>query len=255
MPCRIFGAKPLSGPMLADHQWHPWEQLSQNTSIFIQDNEFENEFVNVVCKKVSHFVSASMSYIVIFGIFQMKKIVKLIINQNVNKSVIIKTLPRNMHTIWSLLYLLGFGAGSHLSISIRMTSQALDLTHWPLGDLSMYSLNLVNFKLISAINISSIFCEIDFRWMPQDLTDHQPTLVQVMAWCRPATSYYLSQCWHRSLSPYGVTNHAIFIKLAKQPWKCVNKLTMHPETDDVAPTKHQQNKEQQNHVFIFWDML
>ena len=29
--------------------------------------------------------------------------------------------------------------------------------------------------------------------------------IQVMAWCRQATSHYLSQCWPRSLSPYGVT--------------------------------------------------
>ena len=34
-----------------------------------------------------------------------------------------------------------------------------------------YSLKLVNFKLISMINIS-IFCEIAIRWMPQNLTDH-----------------------------------------------------------------------------------
>ena len=26
-----------------------------------------------------------------------------------------------------------------------------------------------------------------------------------MAWCRRATSHYLSQCWPRSLSPYGVS--------------------------------------------------
>ena len=31
------------------------------------------------------------------------------------------------------------------------------------------------------------------------------TLVQVMAWCRQATSHYLSQCWPSFLSPYGVT--------------------------------------------------
>ena len=37
------------------------------------------------------------------------------------------------------------------------------------------------------------------------LNDNQSTLVQVMAWCRQATSHYLSQCWPRSLSPYGVT--------------------------------------------------
>ena len=47
--------------------------------------------------------------------------------------------------------------------------------------------------------------EIALRWMPLDLTDDKSTLVQVMAWCRQATSHYLSQCWPRSLSPYGVT--------------------------------------------------
>ena len=34
------------------------------------------------------------------------------------------------------------------------------------------SLRLVNFKLVSMINILSIFCEIVIRWMPQHLTDH-----------------------------------------------------------------------------------
>ena len=37
------------------------------------------------------------------------------------------------------------------------------------------------------------------------LTDDKSTLVQVLAWCCQATSYCLSQCWPRSLSPYGVT--------------------------------------------------
>ena len=41
--------------------------------------------------------------------------------------------------------------------------------------------------------------------MPQNLTDDKSTLVQVMAWCRQATSHCLSQSWPRSLSPYGVT--------------------------------------------------
>ena len=41
--------------------------------------------------------------------------------------------------------------------------------------------------------------------MPLDFTDDQSTLVQVMAWCRQATSHYLSQCWPRSLSPFGIT--------------------------------------------------
>ena len=41
--------------------------------------------------------------------------------------------------------------------------------------------------------------------MPLDLTDDKSTLVQVMAWCRQATSHYLSQCWPKSLSLYGNT--------------------------------------------------
>ena len=35
-----------------------------------------------------------------------------------------------------------------------------------------YSLKLVNFKLISMMNILCILCEIVIRWMPQHLTDH-----------------------------------------------------------------------------------
>ena len=39
-----------------------------------------------------------------------------------------------------------------------------------------------------------------YRWI-----DDKSTLVQVMAWGRQATSHYLSQCWPRYLSPYGIT--------------------------------------------------
>ena len=35
-----------------------------------------------------------------------------------------------------------------------------------------YSLRLVNFKLISIVNILSISCEIVIRWMPKHLTDY-----------------------------------------------------------------------------------
>ena len=66
-------------------------------------------------------------------------------------------------------------------------------------------LKLVIFKLIPRIHIWSIFCEIALRWMPQDLTSDKSTLVQVMAWCRQATSHYLSLCWPRFMSPYGLT--------------------------------------------------
>ena len=62
----------------------------------------------------------------------------------------------------------------------------------------------VIFQLILAIDDWSISCKIVLKWMPMDPTDGKSTLVQVMAWCRQATSHCLSQCWPRSLSPYGV---------------------------------------------------
>ena len=50
-----------------------------------------------------------------------------------------------------------------------------------------------------------ISSEIALRLTSWDLSDDKSTLVQVMAWCRQATSHYLKQCWPRSLPPYGVT--------------------------------------------------
>ena len=69
----------------------------------------------------------------------------------------------------------------------------------------VYLVKKVIFKLISMTDGWGISCKIALRWMPLDLTDDKSTLVQVMAWCRQATSYYLSQCWPRFMSPYGVT--------------------------------------------------
>ena len=50
-----------------------------------------------------------------------------------------------------------------------------------------------------------ISCEIALMRMSMDLADDKSTLVQVMAWCRQATSLYLSQCWPRSMTPCGAT--------------------------------------------------
>ena len=54
-------------------------------------------------------------------------------------------------------------------------------------------------------NGCDISSEIALTWTSLDLSDDKSTLVQVMAWCRQATSHYLNQCWPRSLPPYGVT--------------------------------------------------
>ena len=64
-------------------------------------------------------------------------------------------------------------------------------------------IKFVIFKLISRIVILSISCEIALRWMSLEFTNEQSTLVQVMAWCRPATSHYLNQCWPSSMASLG----------------------------------------------------
>ena len=62
-----------------------------------------------------------------------------------------------------------------------------------------------------------------------NLTDDKSTLVQVMAWCRQATSHYLSQCWPRSMSPNGVTRPQ-WVK-CNTMWSCYNvvqyNMTLH----------------------------
>ena len=50
-----------------------------------------------------------------------------------------------------------------------------------------------------------ISCAIVLSDITDNITDNKSTLVQVMAWCRQATSHYLSQCWPRLLSPYDIT--------------------------------------------------
>ena len=61
------------------------------------------------------------------------------------------------------------------------------------------------FKQILVIDGWGISCEIGLIWMSLDFTDDQSTLVQVMAWCRQATSHYLNHCWPRSPTPYVIT--------------------------------------------------
>ena len=60
------------------------------------------------------------------------------------------------------------------------------------------------FNLVLLIGIFRSSHDNALRWMPHDLTDDKSTLVQVMAWCRQATSDYLSQCCLSPLSLYGV---------------------------------------------------
>ena len=55
------------------------------------------------------------------------------------------------------------------------------------------------------IDVLIISYEIALKGMPQNPFDDMPTLVQVMAWCRQATSHDLNHRWPRTMSPCGVT--------------------------------------------------
>ena len=60
------------------------------------------------------------------------------------------------------------------------------------------------FKFIILNSSLGTHCIIGPRWMPQNRTKGKSILVQVLAWCHQATSHYLSQCWPRSILPYGI---------------------------------------------------
>ena len=90
-----------------------------------------------------------------------------------------------------------------------------------------------NFKIVIFEDILHIklLCsarEIALMWMPQTIFDDKSTLIQIMAWSRQPTSHNLSQCWPRSISPYGITkpqwvntescHDASFIVIGKAGW-------------------------------------
>ena len=68
-----------------------------------------------------------------------------------------------------------------------------------------WKLRWIIIKLLFSIDSWVISCETTLKRWSQAFTNRKLTLAQVMAWCRQATSHYLSQCWPRSLLPYGGT--------------------------------------------------
>ena len=59
--------------------------------------------------------------------------------------------------------------------------------------------------IFSLVLVTGIFRSYVIWWMPWDLTDDKSLLVQVMSWCRQTSNHYLSQCWPRSMLPFGIT--------------------------------------------------
>ena len=59
----------------------------------------------------------------------------------------------------------------------------------------------VMFEHMLWITFLSSYCKIALGWKLQNTFD-KSTLIQVMAWCHQATSYYLKQCWLRCMSQF-----------------------------------------------------
>ena len=101
-------------------------------------------------------------------------------------------------------------------------------------------------------NVCDISSEIALRWTSRDHSDDKSTLVQVMAWCRQATSHYLNQCWPRSLPPYGVTRpqwvnceSTCWAELAAN-WHVKQHWWKHPNPTNLKNTKKYPNVEKKS---------
>ena len=99
------------------------------------------------------------------------------------------------------------------------------------GRSECHSKNVI-FNLVLLIGIFRSSHDNALSWMPQDHTDDKSTLVQVMAWCRQATSHYLSQCWLNSLLPHGVTRPQWVktVTYTTHPWHVKLKYTQFSNT-------------------------
>ena len=88
------------------------------------------------------------------------------------------------------------------------------LTCWPLRDVEVY-FSYSFYELISSVLCVKLILN---EWHRSSFMKRS-TLVKVMAWCRQAISNYLSQCWSRSVSPYGhseLTTCIIWLPMASQ---------------------------------------
>ena len=102
------------------------------------------------------------------------------------------------------------------------------------------------------IKFMSASYKINLRGMPQNTSDDQSTLLQVMAWCCQATSHYLTQCLPCSMSPHGVAiaNKLRFCISVAPAFKvithwgrvmqiCVGKLTIIDSNNGLLPGRRQ----------------
>ena len=69
------------------------------------------------------------------------------------------------------------------------------------------------------ISVTRFSYDNALRWTPWELSDDESTLVQVMVWCRQASSHYLGRCCPSSISPYCVIrSHCV--KISTNTTRC-----------------------------------
>ena len=180
MVCRQFSAKSLSETMLGYHWLDPWEKISM---------EFKSKYI------VLRFSYKKMNLKLLFVKWWPFCLRLNVLNQH----------------IYTTVGLLIFGSGNGV---LPVWLQAITWTNdelWRSAQVWMFNslaperpgchFKTVIFNLVLLIGIFTSSNDNALRWMPWHLTDDKSTLVQVMAWCRQATSHYLSQCWPISVSP------------------------------------------------------
>ena len=116
------------------------------------------------------------------------------------------------HVVFLWFFFCFFFAFFFLRLGLGQRKAVVIIGRWLLpslvdtGDICChYWQHILVFNLVLLIGIFRSSHGNALSWMSHDLIDDKSTLVEVMAWCHQATSHYLSQCWPRSLSPYGVT--------------------------------------------------
>ena len=89
-------------------------------------------------------------------------------------------------------------------ISNHMPIEMWDEITYPFPFRYEPNLELINVKLKSEIDVCKYFQWKFPKVNATNPTDDMLAFAQVMGWCRQATSHCMSQCWPRSMSPYGV---------------------------------------------------
>ena len=114
--------------------------------------------------------------------------------------LLIEPLGTNFSDIWIKIHKLPF-----TEMFLKLSSPKCHSSIYSLAPETCGSEKSVISKHMLRTKFMITSCEHAPRWILQNTSDDKSTLVQVMAWCRQATSHYLSQCWPRSMLPYGIT--------------------------------------------------